>query len=48
MYKDIMAGHVVMKMVVWFLLHQISKIIIIILNMECFGCIIGSRQKIII
>jgi len=47
MYKDIMAGHVVMKMVVWFLLHQISKIIIIILNMECFDCIIGSRQKII-
>ena len=37
MYKDIMAGHVVMKMVAWFMLHQISKIIIIILNMECFG-----------
>ncbi len=30
-----MAGHVVMKTVVWFMLHQISKIIII-LNMECF------------
>ena len=43
-----MAGHVVMKMVVWFLLYQISKIIIIILNMECFDCITGSRQKIII
>ena len=42
MYKDIMAGHVVMKMVVWFLLHQISKIIIIILNMECFGCVYGG------
>jgi len=31
-----MAGHVVMKMVAWFMLHQISKIIII-LDMECFG-----------
>ncbi len=36
-----MAGHVVMKMVVWFLLHQISKIIII-LNIVCFGCVYGG------
>jgi hypothetical protein len=48
MCKDIMAGHVVMKTVVWFLLHQISKIIIIILNMECFDCITGSRRIIVI
>ncbi|ESQ25675.1 MAG: hypothetical protein JCHSAcid_06120 [uncultured Acidilobus sp. JCHS] len=33
--------------IVSLLCRQVNKIILLILNMECFGYIIGSSQKII-